>query len=213
LLGVRPGSTATSISPSMSPSWCSNTCCRRTAGMVTGWRRTGDRVALHSLRAAHARSMSIQSSSTRRAPVGNVEGQEPFRYPEDAFAQGLIDGRVVGLPVCVAAIAIPPWLCAARTRQSRHRPARRPDRTCQHHLNVRLEAPRRSADSRWAKETSRMTRVKSTEPQQPPATIALLCSPQSETAAAPGAAVGSASAPLLSSRLAAAATAIVSTPR
>jgi hypothetical protein len=58
-----------------------------------------------------------------------------------------------------------------------------------------------------------MTRVKSTEPQQPPATIALLCSPQSETAAAPGAAVGSASAPLLSSRLAAAATAIVSTPR
>ena len=25
----------------------------------------------------------------------NVEGQEPFRYPEDAFAQGLIDGRVV----------------------------------------------------------------------------------------------------------------------
>jgi hypothetical protein len=41
--------------------------------------------------------MFIQSSSTRRAPVGkpNVEGQEPFRYPEDAFAQGLIDGRVV----------------------------------------------------------------------------------------------------------------------
>ena len=25
----------------------------------------------------------------------NVEGQEPFRYPEDAFTQGLIDGRVV----------------------------------------------------------------------------------------------------------------------
>jgi len=25
----------------------------------------------------------------------NAEGQEPFRYPEDAFAQGLIDGRVV----------------------------------------------------------------------------------------------------------------------
>jgi lincosamide nucleotidyltransferase A/C/D/E len=25
----------------------------------------------------------------------NVEGQEQFRYPEDAFAQGLIDGRVV----------------------------------------------------------------------------------------------------------------------
>jgi hypothetical protein len=25
----------------------------------------------------------------------NVEGQEPFRYPEDAFDQGLIDGRVV----------------------------------------------------------------------------------------------------------------------
>jgi lincosamide nucleotidyltransferase A/C/D/E len=25
----------------------------------------------------------------------NVEGQEPFRYPEDAFAQGLIDGRMV----------------------------------------------------------------------------------------------------------------------
>jgi lincosamide nucleotidyltransferase A/C/D/E len=51
----------------------------------------------------------------------NAEGQEPFRYPEDAFAQGLIDGRV--LPVCVAATPIPPWLCAARTRQSRRRPA------------------------------------------------------------------------------------------
>ena len=25
----------------------------------------------------------------------NVEGQEPFRYPEDAFAKGLIDGRLV----------------------------------------------------------------------------------------------------------------------
>jgi lincosamide nucleotidyltransferase A/C/D/E len=25
----------------------------------------------------------------------NVEGQEPFRYPEDAFAQALIDGRVM----------------------------------------------------------------------------------------------------------------------
>ena len=25
----------------------------------------------------------------------NVEGQEPFRYPEDAFATGLIDGRLV----------------------------------------------------------------------------------------------------------------------
>jgi lincosamide nucleotidyltransferase A/C/D/E len=25
----------------------------------------------------------------------NVEGHEPFRYPEDAFAKGLIDGRLV----------------------------------------------------------------------------------------------------------------------
>jgi lincosamide nucleotidyltransferase A/C/D/E len=25
----------------------------------------------------------------------NVEGQEPFRYPKDAFAKGLIDGRLV----------------------------------------------------------------------------------------------------------------------
>src|SRR4029453_16630792 len=68
-LGIRPGSTATSISPSMSPRWRSITCCRRSAGMVTGWRRTGDRVALHSLRAAHARSMFIP---TPRAPCSGL---------------------------------------------------------------------------------------------------------------------------------------------
>jgi hypothetical protein len=97
LLGVRPGSTATLIAPSMSARWRSNTCCRRSEGVVTGWRRTGDRVALHSLRAAHARSMFIQSSSTRRAPVGKPMSRVRSRSwcPEDAFARGLIDGRVV----------------------------------------------------------------------------------------------------------------------
>src|SRR6478672_6332881 len=115
-LGVRPGSTATSISPSMSPSWRSNTCCRRSAGMVTRWRRTGDssRVALV---AGGPRQVDVHPIVFDAQGAGwqaNVEGQEPFRYPEDAFAQVLIDGRVGGLPVCVAAIAIPPWLCAAR---------------------------------------------------------------------------------------------------
>jgi hypothetical protein len=135
LLGVRPGSTATSISPSTSPRWRSITCCRLSADMVTGWKRTGDQLALHSLRTAHARSMFTQSL---RRPGHRLASQcrrsAAVPLSRGRLRPGIDRPTSGGLPICGTATAISPWLHSARTRQSRHRPARNPQRTCRCHL-------------------------------------------------------------------------------
>jgi lincosamide nucleotidyltransferase A/C/D/E len=62
-------------------------------GVEADWRRS--RVALV---AGGARQVDVHPIVFDAQGTGwqaNVEGQEQFRYPEDAFAQGLIDGRVV----------------------------------------------------------------------------------------------------------------------
>ena len=58
----------------------------------------------------------------------NLDGQKPFGI-RGRFRPGTGRRTSGGVPLRGAATATPPWLRTARTRQSRHRPARNPHRT------------------------------------------------------------------------------------
>jgi hypothetical protein len=95
-LGVRPGSTAASIFAvdvtRMAFGHLLQALGRHSYVVEADWRPS--RVAL----VAGGRQVDLHPLLFDAQATGwqaNVEGQEPFQYPQDAFAKGLIDGRLV----------------------------------------------------------------------------------------------------------------------